>query len=366
MVRTLVTIYILMAAVFAGLFIADLQGYFKEVPNPVAVLKSAEGTVRRLGSKELTWSRVSEGSYLGWNDTISTGEGARAKLAFLNGGAEVVLEPGAMVVLGGDVKELKLNFVSGSGRVRVAKKSQANVKVTRETYDSKAAAVKVAAKPAASSRHTAAVAALKPGQTGLNIADELVGEIDPVVVEQVDELPTIKAPTPAELKNSVKQAAKPESESIDAEKPITKALSEKAVIGKKGVLSAAGKELTVETLPPLPVVTFPPEDAVIEIKPTVRIPAVQWVLMKPKDGNSAPTSHFEISIRSPDQPDHARTITSSTPYLSVDKLGRGKLIYEVRSVTKDGKRSLASKARALEVKYQARIAAPTVMPVKVE
>src|SRR6516162_6005428 len=108
-------LFLFMALVFGGLFTADLQGYFNVAERPVAVLKTSNGTVRRLAKEQLTWDRAQSGTLFGAGDTISTGESARAKLVFYAGG-ELELDAGAMVVLGDDLQELKLNFVSGTGK----------------------------------------------------------------------------------------------------------------------------------------------------------------------------------------------------------------------------------------------------------
>jgi hypothetical protein len=133
------------AIVFAALFVADLQGYFNITEKPVAVMRSSGGTVRRLALNHLTWDRAQPGTMFGMGDTISTGEDSRAKVAFYAGG-EVDLEAGAMVVLGGDVEELHLNFVSGTGRVRIARASHSRITVARGAPKPKARAAAVVAR----------------------------------------------------------------------------------------------------------------------------------------------------------------------------------------------------------------------------
>lgn len=151
----------ILALVFAALFVADLQGYFNLVHQPIAELRTSAGTVRRLGKNQLTWDRAQGGSFFALGDTISTGEDSKAKLVFVSGG-ELEIGAGAMVVLAGDTEELKLNFVSGAGKVRVAKEATSKISVARVT---KASMEKVAEKAAAKARNakpSAPVVATKP------------------------------------------------------------------------------------------------------------------------------------------------------------------------------------------------------------
>jgi hypothetical protein len=156
--------FALMSLVFAGLFVADLRGYFNIAERPVAFLKGANGAVRRLAKSQLTWSRAQGGTLFGSGDTISTGEGARAKLTFYAGG-ELELDAGAMVVLAGGLEELKLNFLSGTGKIKVAKTAAAKFSVSRGLKTASAKAVAKAPARAASPAPGSTTTTPAPGAT---------------------------------------------------------------------------------------------------------------------------------------------------------------------------------------------------------
>lgn len=309
------------AILFSVIFVADLRGYFNQASDPVAFLGNSSGIVKRLGNNQLTWDHAQKGTGFGAGDTIATGEGASARVMFKAGG-ELELEPGAMVVIGGSLEELKLNFVSGGGRIRVDKKIAQKLTIT----DSASAPVGSGDRRPASSR---------------------------VQVAVVENLETEKAP---------KALPKPEPPVVmvpavkESEVDLSKAL---------GANSKAGELLTIAKLPPMPEVVGPGEDAVVDLAKTTS-PRLEWKLPELDEDEEVPVAGFEIILRSPTGEKKQKVYRTKDQSLALTRLSRGKYLWTVRALTKDGKRGPASSSRWLEVRVPANISKPRLLPVQVQ
>ena len=100
-------------------FVADLRGYFKPDPRPVAFLRSSDGTVRRLAKGHLAWDRMGPGAVFGLGDTVSTVGFSTARLMFYAGG-ELQLGPDSMVTLAQETENVRVDLMMGAGRIQVA------------------------------------------------------------------------------------------------------------------------------------------------------------------------------------------------------------------------------------------------------
>ncbi len=326
---------LLICVVFSVLFVADLQGYFNQASEPIAVLQDADGTIRRLGLNQLTWDRASMGTNFGSGDTIATGEGGRAKLVFVAGG-EVTLDEGTMLVLGGSLEELQLNFVSGTGRVRVEKRA--------------ASRIKVAQVPAPRAGRAASAGALaRPS-------------VARVQIEQVEKLPPVvpAGRTVASAPTEPAQAPK---------KEFTPAIQEKEIRNTAQVLSTGGEVASVAKLPPAPEVVFPAKDAVFDLT-SGSVPKLQWKVAT--GAEAARDLSFEIILRpaqvvgAESEAGEVKVLRSRDPVLSLSRVSHGKYLWSVRTVAADGRRGPASQARFMEVIVPARIERPRVLPVRVD
>lgn len=323
-----VLVFLALSVAFSMAFWADLQGYFSAAPNPVASLVFADGTVRRLAAGQMTWDRAGRGTLFAKNDTISTGEGASAKLLF-DAGGEVDLGPGAMVVIGGDLEDLRLNFLSGTAKVRIAKSAQKKIQLSSSSAQS------------------------APGR---------------VVVETVEDQSIAKMGTNLEreaVQSTLEIAARAN------EQPLTAAFAEKKIKDPSKVMASDGEILSVSRMPSAPELLYPANEALVDLG-LMAGPVLQW---NPRDSTSVPPSHYELILKGLDEGAKPKVFRSEAPTISVNqmrkmlaqgKLGLGKYRWSVRSVSKEGLRSPAAKTRWVEFKQTARISSPTVLPVKVQ
>jgi hypothetical protein len=293
-------------------------------------LTTESGTVRRLAKSELTWDRASGGTLFAAGDTISTGEESKAKLVFYAGG-ELELDSGAMVVLVDSLDELKLNFLSGQGRVHVAKNATSKITVARATS-------KGTSKP----------------DTRVEVA----------VVDQVDT--HTAAPERA-----------PKSELAEV-KNLAPVIQEKNIRSPEKALSSKGEMLTVEKLPPTPQIKFPADDTLVDLtegppprleweSPKEPAPSVAKVENgdRKKVNESKPVS-YEVILRSPDGKGEDKILKSDKPGLPLTEVPPGKYLWSVRAVASNGQRSPASTPRGINLRASAKILRPTVLPVEVE
>jgi len=301
----------------AVLFVLDLMGRFNVASVPIAVLKMADGTVKRLGKDQLTWDRALGGTLFGAGDTIATGESARARLTFY-AGTEIDLDPGAMVTLSGGPESLSLNFLSGGGRVRVTKAAQGKVKIQASNPVAREALkVKVVEKIAAT-------------------------------VSRSEEAPI---EPPHDAQKQLAASARIEEKQI---RNPGRTLASLALKGQGGILTAAD-------LPDAPQVLGPPPDQSFDLKKD-HAARLQW-----KQSEKTPAKAFEVSLRPLDGKSPARTLTTRDPALPIAALHKGTYLWSVRAVMADGKRSPASEGRMIDIKAEAvsQLGRPVVLPVRV-
>jgi len=353
----------ILAFVFLGLFVADLRGFFNVAHIPVAYLQQAHGTVRRLAKNDLTWDRAEMGTLFGAEDTISTGEEAGARLTFYAGG-EIDLGPGTMVYLGGSVEELQLSFVSGKAKIRMTQAAKQKIKIASAPFIRKRRMVMVAeGKPSSSIA----------GGTEVSLNDQtnisspfLIRNLAQVELETVNKLNVAPMPDQGQLKlgkGAINLAKLGDLDLSGIENTmITKAIEEKSIRNMDKVLSTDGKIASTSYLPERPEILFPDEDAVIKI--SSRDHKMKWKLSKNEEKSKL--KHFEILLRLANSEAKPKIIKTRKFFLPISRLGKGKYLWSVRSVSKDGKKGPRAKARWLEVKIPAKIAPPRVLPVNVE
>jgi hypothetical protein len=319
-------LFALLTVLFTCLFAADVMGYFNIAHRPVARLRATDGNVRRLAKNQLTWDRAQGGTLFGFGDTIATGEDSRAKLVFFSGG-DVDLESGAMLVLGGEKGELKLNFVAGTGRVRVSKTSQTKVSVV----------------------------ATNGGKTQPKAGVVEVADL-PEELEEVAE---------AEDKPEGKHAAK--ATLPPPPKPVMASIiQEKSIRNPQKSLSAKGELVTLAALPPAPKLTFPERDSVVRLNGST-VARLQWAIPAPaSDKDKKEIFTYEIVLRPLQSSGVEKILRSEKSSLAIDELAKGKYLWSVRAVSADGRRGPASEIRGIEIKIPEHISKPVILPVRVE
>ena len=376
----IVAILVLLTLTFAGLFVADLRGYFNRVQKPVAELRFSDGTVSRLGNHQLTWDRAEKGALFATGDTISTGENARAKLVFYGGG-ELELNSGSMVVLAGSLEELKLNFVTGGGKVRIAKDSARKITVAK--VKKAPAAKKLVAKTTVNSapKSGAPVVTSEPeieAQNSTEATEELTQETpmqpSEVEVSVVDTKKVAKPVTIAKIDPKAPAAAAQASPLLEPElefapKPLALTLSlaiqEKSIRSPQAQLVAKAGIISTEELPPAPLIKSPAADAVIDLA-TAKAPRLEWDVQLKKTDQKIEKMSYEVVLRPADGKGPEKVLKSDQSAIALNLLGRGKYLWSVRAVNASGKRGPASVSRWLEVKVPAQISRPVVLPVEVE
>lgn len=372
-----VVLFSILTVAFAALFVADLQGRFNVARDPVAILNLADGTVRRLGRSQLTWDRAGAGTLFGMGDTISTGEGAAARLAFYAGG-ELELDPGAMVVLSGDLDELKLNFVSGKGRVRVTKQTAKKFKVTRGPPPKR-----VTRPNSTKSRSPAAGRVPDAPESRIEVvevaADELKIPPPPPAGALKEGLANASAPAaPVNVNTPTASAARIDAAQEPAQEILgsAPAIRESEIKNPENVMSTGGELASSLRLPPTPNVTYPEKDAVFDLS-AGKVPELRWVVSdsawneytegtKDESAKTSKPLGYEIILRPAQGDGPAKILRSASPQLPLTRVSKGKYLWSVRTVTGDGKRSPASESRWLEVRVPAQIARPKILPVRVE
>ncbi|MCC7442607.1 MAG: hypothetical protein IT285_13305 [Bdellovibrionales bacterium] len=361
---------VLMSLIFGALFWADLAGLFNQAREPVAVLRMADGTVRRLGLNQLTWDRAGGGTLFGAGDTIATGEDGTATLAFYAGG-EVLLSEGSMIVLTGSSEELQLQFLSGTGRVRVAK--EARKKITL------AAAPPPVRKPAAAapgSEGSVSQATPLPEPVAARVQVEEVEQVyvPPPPVETVREGVAQASPQeapPVAVTSGTSGAREAQEQAAPEPVALTSSIAEADVSETAQAMASGGELVSVAKLPATPEVVFPSSDAVFDLT-TGEVPRLQWKLPEEGSAEAQKDLVFEVVLRpaaaaGEEDPDaEERVIRSKIPSLPLSRVQHGKYLWSVRAVTADGSRSPASASRFMEVIVPAKIAPPKVLPVRVE
>lgn len=329
--------FVFLGMAFGVLFVMELKGAFSQVKDPVAVLTMSDGTVRRLGSEALTWDRAEGGALFAYQDTISTGENASAKLSFYAGG-EVELGPGSMVKLGGDLKELKLNFVQGTAKVRIAKSAKNNIKISED------------------------------GKSVLGSSSK--SGLSRVSVQQVEDsqIQKIQAPSAKEIKEgqlSSTDTLKTDTALNESQKnQITESLKETEIKKPDQALKTDGEIASLEKLPSAPELEFPDNDSIIDLDKN-QTASLNWESSENKDkGLSYEVLYRKIGPEGKKGPLKKKLVDQTEFPLS--KLGRGRYMWSVRAVSKSGNRSPAAKSRWVEIKSLAKFSKPKLLPVVVE
>jgi len=294
---------------FAGLFAADLLGYFSRTSKPVAIVTESQGTVRRLPQGELIWNRSNHGTLLGVGDTIATGEDARARVN-LYAGADLELDAGAMVVIAESLDELKLNFIAGSGKLQVTEKAKQKVRVVEER---------------------AGVRRARP-----SVAVEVVAKLPPVAVKAAAPPPPPKSLAPP---IQVREIKHPER-----------------------ALASSGELATAQALPPVPRIKFPAPDAIIDLG---RVKAADLEWETPVATNAASLG-YEVVLRPATSPGEELIFRSDRPRFPLARVASGKYLWAVRSVSATGRRGPASEARSIELRAPVHLSKPVPLPVRVE
>ncbi|MCM2324391.1 MAG: hypothetical protein NDJ90_14125 [Oligoflexia bacterium] len=350
----------LLAVLFAALFVADLSGYFSSTRNPVALVSRADGSTRRLPKDQLLWDRAPVGALLGTGDTISTGEASSAKIVF-HSGAELELEAASMVVLGSEKDEIKLSFVSGGGKVRVAKTATKKIVVARAAPGST-----MAKKPQPAPKATPAVAG-QPGTTAgqPTPATPIAAETDPFVeVTETDEIVPLERAAPEAAKKVAEQTRQapvtppPPAPPKLAIAPIQekRALASEAA-PVKSLLSARTELNAMSALPPAPGPRFPLNEAAITAGDGTEL---RWDSPEIRGEASPDLSEnlivsYEVTLR-PESKDAAAApvvLKTASTALPLQDVAPGRYRWSVRSVSRAGKLSPASSPRWLEVKAPA-------------
>lgn len=358
--RFLGPLYAFLTLLFTGLFVADLQGFFNPTRRPIAFLKQAHGTVRRLALNELTWDRSRKGSEFSLGDAIATGEASRATLVFSMGG-ELELGPGSMIALGGQLEDLKLSFVTGTGKMRVARSAQSKIQIARAAPVTQASQPEQQAEPAP---------ALPPIAVAV-VEDQEIRVSPPVAETAPDREVASGAPSPApESSPFTPGSAVASAEPVEPvqEESLVPALAvkEEAILKKQEKLAkftAPGELLTLDDLPPIPEPSFPSSDAVIDL--TDQMPRLEWKAAQSPETEGKKFT-YEITLREAEDKAQPITMQTDKPFLSLPRVGVGRYLWSVRAVSKKGTRGPASSSRWLEVRAPAQISQPIPLPVVVE
>lgn len=370
--------------VFAGLFLADLTGYFNVAANPIAILKAKDGTIRRLGNKQLTWDRANGGTLFGNGDTIATGEQALALLTFY-AGAEIELDPNSMLVIQGTRDEIKLNFVSGTGKVRISKKSAAKIKIRKGRVTDTTSA------SASTGKNNLSGALNGQKKSDLETALNEDSSSDGIEIEKVDKV--IVAPqltkadieagkivtrSPASATRSEDIQKLKEKKENDLDQKLTKTITEKKIKNKKNTLKTDGEVIAELKLPPTPTALSPAPDAQLT-DPKVQL---KWMIEKEKKRKRI---QYEVTLRPRDGKGESRVIKTKKSRIVFPKVPEGNYVWSVRSIDREGNRSPSSSPRALSLqlseedkkalkkekleaseKIDKRIRRPRILPVTVE
>ncbi|MCM2322990.1 MAG: hypothetical protein NDJ90_06975 [Oligoflexia bacterium] len=285
--KRLVVILTLCFLSFSGLFLAQLGGVFKSVRDPVAVLSTSEGPIRRLAREHLLWDRATAGMLLGRGDTIASGPDSRGTLELRKGGA-IELEPSSLIILKDEPEAVRLDFIAGQDRPRW-------VKTPLHAASPAAIPSRLTARPR------------PPEESALGKA---------FVARQ------------AELK-----------------KPATP-------------LVAEGGLVTVASLPPIPQIPQPLDDAWIVDFDKVRDAELAWV--------GLPKFSYEVMLKGSSEYSAAKTVRTKLPRVSLSGVAEGRYLWTVRSVSPSGARSPASVPRWIEVRARRELGRPTIRKVLLE
>ncbi len=350
--RIILSVLALLAIAFAVTFVADLRGVFSVPRDPVAYVESYDGTIRRLPHNQLTWDRAGVGSLFAAEDTIQTGENGFVRLVFYAGG-DLELGPGAMVALGGSIEEVELNFITGAGKIRLAKKLKGKIKIKNVILD----------------RY---------------ISGKTENKKNRIKIEIVDKIEIEKKPTQEEIKKGKSKISKLDLENslkkifLDKKRKLTKEIEEQSIKNKKNALQTNGKIIHITAARP-PELVSPPEDASVDL---AKKKTAQFLWKKPKGEK---VKQYELLLRSTESlKSKPRIIRTRTSKFALNKIGKGKYFWSVRAINAKGRRGASSEIRFIEIisslsgikkqklqkpkirKAEIKISRPLVMPVRVE
>ena len=349
-----VSFFLLMAGLSGTLLALDLRGYFNAARNPIAELEYLEGTVKRLGNRQVSWSRASEGTGFALGDTISTGEHARARLTFKVGG-QLEIGAGSMVKLRGKGDQIKLSFVTGSARVRVTAESAK--KLTIADVEDEEEEIQISPKKKLAS-NTAKPLDLKPKKKpAARTVVETVAALPPPKPKEA------KAPATSSSPDNAKPGAPVAVAQLTPPQPLRATVAIREELIRKPDLAMktdSGKVAVVQKLPPAPSIVFPAEDVVVVKDHTQKAPVIEWAKT---EGATA----YEVSIKPVGGAAPPKVLRIEKNTLSAQDFGRGNYLVGVRAVTSDGKRGPASLEKRVDLQSLPKIKRkPKVLPVLVE
>jgi len=333
---------LVLACVSGLLFALDLRGYFNPAEAAIAWVADASGTIRKLSREEFTWDRAQKGTSFASKDTVATGEDASARIYFKDG-ADVQLEPASMLVIDTRADELILSFISGGGKVRVARNSARRV-VAARVRPVKLAGALPGAIPTAAPAETIAQAV----GTGPNAQTALTPEVTNheipearISVETIDELPANPEPVAPVLSRPLAAAPVPES-----------------ILRNPEAVAKLREEITrIETLPPSPALVSPDEGARVELAGRAEV-MLSW-----KPQAEAPRQ-YEISLRPVREGQGPKVFLSKEPSFKLKSLEPGRYVWTVRAMGAS-LRGSAAPPRWFEVFRKAEVAQVAAPPAPV-
>jgi len=324
---------LVLACVSGLLFALDLRGYFNPAEAAIAWVADASGTIRKLSREEFTWDRAQKGTSFASKDTVATGEDASARIYFKDG-ADVQLEPASMLVIDTRADELILSFISGGGKVRVARNSARRVVASR-VRPVKLAGALPGAVPAAAPAETIAQTALTPEVTNHEMPEARIS------VETIDELPANPEPVAPVLSRPLAAAPVPES-----------------ILRNPDAVAKLREEITrIETRPPSPALVSPDEGARVELAERAEV-MLSW-----KPQAEAPRQ-YEISLRPVREGQGPKVFLSKEPSFKLRSLEPGRYVWTVRAMGAS-LRGSAAPPRWFEVFRKAEVAQVAAPPAPV-
>ena len=304
----------LLSLVFAAIFLADLYGMLEAKRHPVAYVRTADGVVRHLPAGELSWDLAQRGTLLDLGDALLTSD-LPASVRFFEG-AQLELDPTTLVIVGGGLDDLKLNFLRGDGELFVARAAREKIRLASATR--------------------------KPTR----------------LLEDRDlprETPEAARAASTESVRSVRPARASALASVE----LARLRNPSAALGTRG------RALTTRSLPPIPQPGPPADESHLEI-PRGQAPVLTWSLV-----GGGPQFRYEVQVR-PANPSPAargpepRIFRTDRLSLALTDFSTGRYLWSVRAIAPDGRRGPASPTRALEIQRVTAIAKPRLLPVKVE
>ena len=310
-----------------ALFAFDLMGYFNVAQVAIADLKEAKGSVSRLESEEWSWDRAQVGTRFSARDAIATGEASFARIRFKEG-ADLVLNPGSMVLLNTQVNEISLRFLTGSGHVRVAKSA------TKKFIASKGPVPKIAK--------------IEKTETA-QVPAPVTQPVEHIV--PIEEVETLEA-TPQET-----AATTPVLKEIS--QPLAPVISQAEIRNPEAALKSQQEITKVEELVVAPEIVSPLDASHFELTEQKEI-VLRW------KGDSKNLGKYEITLvpQAPDGKAPAKRFRADKEEYALKGIEPGKYDWSVRAIDTQAGRSPVSAHHWFTVSRAELPAAEVVVPVK--